>query len=152
MGGRFGSARFGIARLGINLMAFLMLFGLFLQASPASFAADADDRSMRKVILDHTITYSGHEFYRHFARFLALETTNVYFDQVALKEFRSHRSGNYIRIEYREKMLYRSTVYGGDRNMAKKAKRAAKIVSAKISKAQLNALFSQADDLAGDEL
>ncbi|MDQ6986848.1 MAG: CsgE family curli-type amyloid fiber assembly protein [Mariprofundaceae bacterium] len=132
--------------------AFLMMVGLCLQMSPAAFAADASDRMLHKVVIDNTITYPGHEFYRQFVHYLMLETGNVYFDQVTLKEYRSRRSGSSIHIEFAEKTLFHSTVYAGDRSLARKAKRAAKIVSAKISKAPLNALFSQAGDLAADEL
>ncbi len=135
-----------------SVLAFLVLFGLCLQAAPAALAADATDRMLHKIVIDNTITYSGHEFYRHFVHYLMLETGNVYFDQVTLKEYRSRRSGNSIHIEFAQKTVYHTTVYAGNRALAAKAKRAAKIVSAKISKAPLNALFSQAGDLANDEL
>jgi len=139
-------------RFKTSVVAFLMMFGLCLQASPTAFAADASDRMLHKVVIDNTITYSGHEFYRHFVHYLMLETGNVYFDQVTLKEYKSRRSGSSIHIEFAQKTLYHTTVYAGNRVLAGKAKRAARIVSAKISKAPINALFSQAGDLAGDEL
>jgi len=110
------------------------------------------DRLLKKIIIDNTITLYGHEFYRAFAGYLAEVTGSVYYDHVTLKEVRSSRSGNAILIEHGQAVLYRVTVYPADRYMQTKAKQAAVVVSGKIGQEQLNVLFSQGGDLAGDEL
>jgi len=134
-------------------MSFLVLFLISNANIFLAHAADASDRSLHNTVIDSTITLQGAQFYRAFTRALKLKTGRKNFDQVALKEFRSRRSGNKIRIEFHERILYITTVYPADRSIGKKAKRAAAIVSAKIGKVQLNALLSsQDDDLAGDEL
>ncbi|MDQ6965608.1 MAG: CsgE family curli-type amyloid fiber assembly protein [Mariprofundaceae bacterium] len=124
---------------------------MFLSASNHAFAVDAD-RGLRKLVIDNTVTYSGHEFYREFRKDILARTGSLYFNQVAVKEVGSRRSGKVIGIEYQEKLVYQTTVYPADQAIGKKAKRAAGIVSAKISNAQINTLFSQGGDLAGDEL
>lgn len=129
-----------------------VLFTLFSLLLPfQASTAGVGDRGIRKIVIDNTITYPGHEFYRAFTHFLSLETGSMYYDQVALTESK-HRSGARILIIHHEKILYRTNVYIADRNLDKKAKHAAKIVARIIGKEELSALFSRPGDLAGDEL
>jgi len=115
-------------------------------------AAGADDRMLRKTVLDNTISYNGHEFYRRFVPLLAEKTAQLYFDSVTLKESRSRRSGSLISIEHREAVLFQIVVYPGDQYLDSKAQRAAAIVGAKISQSQMDGVFTQDGDLAGNEL
>jgi len=134
--------------------AVLVLLAVAVMMAPVQIAsaAGASDRNLKKIVLDHTITYQGHEFYRQFVPLLGQKTGSIYFDSVTLKEHRSRRSGRTIVIEHREATLFRTTVYAGDQYIEAKARQAAAVVSAKLSRAQLEGLFSQGGDLAGDEL
>jgi len=134
------------------MLTLLLVVAFCLPGCSDGFAADANDRNVRKIIIDNTITYPGHEFYRLFVPHLKVLTGKVYFDSVTLKESRSSRSGSQITIEHREKTLFQTVVYSADQYLDAKAKRAASIVSGKLSQAQLEGLFSQDGDLAGDEL
>jgi len=133
------------------MLALVIVSFVWLPAMDAN-AAGADDRALRKTVLDNTISYQGHEFYRRFVPMLAEKTGQLYFDSVTLKESRSRRSGSLISIEHRETVLFQTVVYPGDQYLDGKAKQAAAIVSAKISQSQLDGLFTQGDDLAGNEL
>ncbi|MDQ6971605.1 MAG: CsgE family curli-type amyloid fiber assembly protein [Mariprofundaceae bacterium] len=129
-----------------------LLLALSVAFSGVQAFADDGDRVLRKLVIDNTVTYAGHEFYRAFRTNLMRKTGSVYFDQVAVKETGSRRSGKVVGIEFQEQLVYRTTIYPADPSIDKKAKKAARIVSARISNAQLNALFSQDRDLAGNEL
>lgn len=115
-------------------------------------AAGANDRNLRKIVLDQTTTYPGHEFYRYFVPLLSERVSNVYFDSVTLKESRSRRSGSLISIEHRETVLFQVVVYAADQYIKAKAIQAAAVVGAKLRQSQLDGLLSQGGDLAGDEL
>lgn len=125
---------------------------MWLCLPSAAAAAGANDRNLRKIVLDQTTTYPGHEFYRYFVPLLSEKVGNVYFDSVTLKESRSRRSGCLISIEHRETVLFQTVVYAADQYIKTKAIQAAAVVSEKLSQAQLDALLSQGGDLAGDEL
>jgi len=133
---------------GVSLTSMLIFFLLFGHA----VAGDASDRQLRKIFIDNTVSYPGHEFSRYFIPMLTEMTGNIYFDSVTLKEGEFLRSGKLISIEHREATIFQTVVYAGDQYMRDKAKRAAAIVSAKLSQAQIGVLFSQGGDLAGDEL
>ncbi|PIO90149.1 MAG: hypothetical protein COS82_11715 [Zetaproteobacteria bacterium CG06_land_8_20_14_3_00_59_53] len=131
----------------------LLLCSVFwLSLAGSVEAAGANDRNLRKIVLDQTTTYPGHEFYRYFVPLLSEKVGNVYFDSVTLKESRSKRSGSLISIEYREAILFQTVVYAADQYINAKAIQAAAVVSAKLSQSQLDGLLSQGGDLAGDEL
>ena len=115
-------------------------------------AGDANDRQLKKIFIDNTVSYPGHEFSRYFIPLLTEMTGSIYFDSVTLKEGKALRSGSLISIEHRESTIFQTVVYAGDQYLKDKAKRAAAIVSAKLSKSQMDGLFSQGGDLAGDEL
>jgi len=136
----------------MRVLSLLLAVFFCLPGCTDGLAADANDRNVRKIIIDNTITYPGHEFYRLFVPRLNELTGKVYFDSVTLKESRSSRSGSQITIEHREKTLFQTVVYSADQYLDAKARRAASIVSGKLSKAQMDGLFSQGGDLAGDEL
>lgn len=131
----------------------LLLLGVSCLPLSAGAEVANPDRMLKNIIIDHTISLPGHDFYSVFSDFLASMTADVYFDLVTLKEQRSSRSGNYILIEHNQKVLFRATVYPADRYMEAKAKQAASVVSGKIHREELEALFRpQGGDLGPDEL
>lgn len=117
------------------LKRLIFLFLIFV--TPASLTY-ADDIEINGLILDRTITLSGHDFYKKFSS-LWLATNMSQSANLVVTEKPSARWGSLIMISSQQKMLYRTAIRPGKPLKDSDIKYAASTVSQSI----FNQLFSK---------
>jgi hypothetical protein len=132
------------------IAALLMVKAVLAQEGELPYLRLQDAYS--EVIVDHTITPKGHEFYRYFIVSMnSEESPPVHFSSLSVEERPHSRSGSLISIESEQGQIVQVTIYAGANGQAEQlAARVAAYVRQQLIERELSALFSDPDLGAGD--
>jgi len=107
---------------------------------------------IERLIIDHAVTFAGHEFYRSFVTEMNKNTIDTHFDQLVIEERAYAVSGSLVSVEYKNRRIFQTVVYAGPTNIEKIGSRAASIVKRYLGRQQLSSLLFRNPDLAQDEI
>lgn len=110
----------------------------------------ADEAEISGLIINHTITRSGQEFYRKFSE--RLNDEDALESNLVVKERPSARWGILIWVELEGQAVYREFLSPNVSQMDETAYRAAEIVLQEIDRRKVQSLFEDHSDLDKDEL
>lgn len=97
----------------------------------------ASDSDIENVLINETVSYEGHEFFRIFTEKFEASNRNIY-STLVVKEFPDIKAGNRIQIEYEYTTLYETTIYRGSKHTGRNAGQAVNVVKYKLKTWQIN--------------
>lgn len=131
-----------------------ILFYLFLFSQAVCAQADTEafhiENELSGVVLDHTITRTGHEFADHLTRFRQSLYPGADYNLV-VRERPSARWGSLLWITSNRKIVFKTFIHPSRANIKKTARQAISSVDETLRKTRLRQLFSDTFDLERDE-
>jgi len=109
-----------------------------------------EDIDINGLILDGTITFSGHAFYREFAKIWQQDPLARRYNLVVL-ERPSARQGNQLIIEYQHQVLFSSVISARQNRFDRLSQNAAYRVQQQLKDMSVRSLFSTSPDISDDE-
>ena len=142
----------------IRTFSFVVLFASssFGIAIPNCAMADPvkggyTEEEINGLLVDHTMTRIGREFFDNFSARWRLNGGNAY-DNLTFYERPSARSGSVVWIEYRSQTLYSTNLRPNTVNVDAIADNAIQQVHGSLGRAKISALLNRDPDLAKDEI
>lgn len=131
----------------MRLITFVLL--MFVMQT---LAAQSDDlEELDGLLVDHTITRMGHDFYRDFSAYWMLNFSGADYN-LSLHERPSARWGSLVWVEYRSQQVYRSFLRPNTAGIQDMAELAAAQVKSRVDQLRVTEAFEDRFDLEEDEL
>ena len=107
---------------------------------------------IENVIIDHGLTFRGHQFYSAFAKAMAEQESPAKFDHLVVEERPYANSGSLVSVEQSHRKIYQVVIYAGPSRIEAMGKMAAAYVNSRLYNQRFDELLFKDPDLAGDEL